>query len=144
MTREGAAVDQGIYGREETERVYLVLLERAASVLEGGRTAILDASYSTRAHRDAVRQWASDRGVSVRLIEVCCDSNVAEKRLSLRQRMDADPSDAGPDFLPISRARYEPPDEWPKANRETIWSSRSRPPVSCRAVRSRSTRTSRV
>lgn len=123
-TRPEAEVNGGIYGPEETERVYRALLERAGSVLDGGRTTILDASYSTRAHRDVVRQWASDRGIAVRLIEVCCEPEEAKRRLSERKRKDADPSDAGPDFLPISRARYEPPDEWPKGDRETIWSSR--------------------
>ena len=122
-TRQGAEVDHGIYEQDATERVYHSLLERAALVLDGGRTAILDASYSKRAHRDAVRRWASDRGTSVRLIEVRCDPEVAQRRLVARKQTDADPSDAGPDFLPVSQARFEAPDEWPKADRQTIWSS---------------------
>jgi aminoglycoside phosphotransferase family enzyme/predicted kinase len=116
-------VDQGIYEHDQTERVYRALLERAAPVLDGGRTAILDASFSRRVHREAARNWAMDRGVPIRLIEVCCDPQIAAKRLAVREREGADPSDAGPEFLPISRSRFESPDEWPESDRERIWTS---------------------
>jgi predicted kinase len=116
-------VDQGIYARAERERVYQALLERAGSVLDGGRTAILDASFSRRVDRDAARKWAMDRGVSVRLVEVRCDSQVAQRRLAARAREGVDPSDAGPGFLPISESRFESPDEWPDLDRETVGTS---------------------
>ncbi len=116
-------VDQGLYAPDQRQRVYRALLDRASSVLDGGRTAVLDASFSQRVDRDAARKWASERGVSVRLIEVRCDSQVARERLAARAREGVDPSDAGPEFLPISRSRFEPPDEWPESDRETIWTS---------------------
>lgn len=121
--RTAAKPDQGIYRTDRTDRVYRGLLERAEPVIEGGRTAILDASFSTRALRDAARAWAADRGIPIRLIEVCCDPIVAENRLRERERVDLDPSDAGPDFLPISRTRFEAPDEWPDSDHQVIWSS---------------------
>ncbi len=120
--RAAVGPDQGIYRPDQTERVYHALFERAAPVLEGGRTAILDASFSTRAQRDAARAWARDHGVAVELIEVRCDPEIARSRLQLRERKGIDPSDAGPDFLPISRERFEPPDEWPASDRQVIWS----------------------
>ena len=121
--RTAAKPDEGIYRPEQTERVYRGLLERAEPVLEGGRTAILDASFSTRAQRDAARAWAADRRIPIRLIEVRCDPIVAETRLRERERLGADPSDAGPDFLPVSRTRFEAPDEWPASSRQLVWSS---------------------
>jgi aminoglycoside phosphotransferase family enzyme/predicted kinase len=121
--RTAAHPDEGIYRPDQTDRVYRGLLERAESVVEGGRTAILDASFPKRAQRDAARAWAAERGVSIRLIEVRCDPIVAEARLHERKRLDIDPSDAGPDFLPISRARFETPDEWPTGGHEVIWTS---------------------
>jgi hypothetical protein len=57
------------------------------------------------------------------LIEVRCDPVVSEARLRERERLGVDPSDAGPDFLPISRARFETPDEWPVVDHEVIWTS---------------------
>jgi hypothetical protein len=121
--RTAAKTDEGIYRPDETERVYRGLLERAEPVIEGGRTAILDASFSTRAQREAARAWAAERGIPIRLIEVRCDPFVAETRLRDRERSGADPSDAGPDFLPISRDRFEAPDEWPASSHQVFWSS---------------------
>jgi aminoglycoside phosphotransferase family enzyme/predicted kinase len=114
--------DEGIYRPDRTENVYAALFERALPVLEGGRTAILDASFATRAHRDVAREWAAERGLPIRLIEIRCDPKVALSRLRERKRVGADPSDAGPDFLPISQARFEAPDEWPAEDHEVVWS----------------------
>lgn len=122
-TRTAAKSDEGIYRPDQTERVYQGLLERAVPILEGGRTAILDASFSKRAQRDAARAWAAERGIPIRLIEVRCDPIVAEARLRERERIGLDPSDAGPDFLAVSQARFEAPDEWPAESRQLIWSS---------------------
>jgi aminoglycoside phosphotransferase family enzyme/predicted kinase len=127
--RTAAGPDQGIYRPDQTERVYIGLLERATAIIEGGRTAILDASFSKRAQRDAARAWADGRGIPIRLIEVRCDPDIAGSRLRERERIGTDPSDAGPDFLPTSRARFEAPDEWPASDRQVIWSSRSTPPT---------------
>jgi len=121
--RTAAHPDEGIYRPDQTDRVYRGLLERAESVFEGGRTAILDAGFARRAQRDAARTWAADRGIPIRLIEVRCDPVVAEARLRERERLGVDPSDAGPGFLPISRARFEAPDEWPTGDHEVIWTS---------------------
>lgn len=118
--RSGAALDEGIYRPERSDAVYRALLERAAPVVGSGRTAILDASFSKRARRDAARAWADERGVSVRLIEVRCDEETVRARLAERTRRGTDPSDAGEDFLATSLARFEPPDEWPAADREVI------------------------
>ncbi|MCG8590089.1 MAG: AAA family ATPase [Proteobacteria bacterium] len=115
-----APPDSGIYAGGWTERVYRGLLERAAGVVEAGRTAILDASFARRAHRDAVRAWATQHGVAAQLLEVRCRPDVACARLEERSRIGTDPSDAGPDFLPLSRARFQPPDEWPAADRHVV------------------------
>lgn len=116
-----AATDEGLYRPEQTERVYQALLERAAPIIDGGRVAILDASFSKRAQRDAVRNWAAQRALPVRLVEVRCDSGEARARLRERARLGTDASDAGPEFLPISEARFESPTEWPESDRETVW-----------------------
>lgn len=115
-----AGIDEGLYDPDEVERVYAALLERAVPVVDSGRTAILDAGFATRAHRDTARVWADQRGVPARLVEVRCSADTARARLEVRARAGADPSDAGPEFLPVSLARFEPPDEWPSADREVV------------------------
>jgi aminoglycoside phosphotransferase family enzyme/predicted kinase len=111
-----SAPDEGIYRPERVEEVYRELLERASPVIESGRTAILDASYSKRAERDEARRWAGNRGLPIRLIEVRCRPEVALERLRMRTQQGTDPSDAGPGFLATSQARFESPDEWPEAD----------------------------
>jgi predicted kinase len=114
------APDQGLYRPDRKDDVYRALLERAEPVLESGRNAILDASFSRRRWRTQARAWAKERGIRIRLVEVRCDPEVALSRLRERERLGADPSDAGPDFLPVSRERFEPPDEWPENERLVI------------------------
>jgi aminoglycoside phosphotransferase family enzyme/predicted kinase len=120
-THSEAEPDEGLYTPERTEHVYRALLDRAQSVIDSGRTPILDASFSKRLTRDNVREWAAKRGLRPRLIEVCCDSENARSRLRERARAGADPSDAGPNFLPESEARFEDPVEWPEMDRQVVW-----------------------
>lgn len=108
-----AEADVGLYAPERKQAVYAALLERAAPVVESGRVAILDASYTARKQRDVVRAWAKARGVDCILIEARCDEAEARRRLERRERSGADASDAGPDFLATSLSRFEPPKEWP-------------------------------
>ena len=119
------APDAGLYSPENTEAVYDGLLERAGAVVESGRVAILDAGYARRSQRDRARQWAEARGISIRLSEVCCQRETAAQRLAERERQARDPSDAGPELLPISLERFEPPDEWPAGMRQIVHTDRS-------------------
>ncbi|HEB91651.1 MAG TPA: hypothetical protein ENI85_18895 [Deltaproteobacteria bacterium] len=125
--RVATGPDEGLYRPEQRERVYEGLLERAAPVVVSGRVAILDASFARRADRDRARAWAGQRGIPVRLVEVRCDPDRAQARLRARQEKGSDPSDAGPDFLPLSQARFEAPDEWPEEDREIVWSEDDEP-----------------
>ena len=124
--RRGDDVDRGMYAPEERAAVYRGLLERAAPVVASGRTAILDASFASRAERDRARRWARDHGVSARLVEVRCAPDEAERRLAARVRAGRDASDAGPAFLATHVARFEAPDEWPAADREVVWTHPAR------------------
>ena len=123
-TRLGDAPDEGAYRPQKIEAVYRALLDRAASIVASGRTAILDASFSCRAHRETAASWAAKRGLPATLIEVRCQSDTALERLARRQAQGQDPSDAGPDFLSISEARFERPDEWPTSDHVVVWTDR--------------------
>jgi hypothetical protein len=128
--RTEAGVDQGLYTEARREAVYADLLERAAPVADSGRLAILDASFARRRQRDEARAWAVRRGIEARLVEVRCPREVALERLRRRAARGSDPSDVGPEFLDVSLARFEPPEEWPPERRfaidtsETGWEPR--------------------
>jgi hypothetical protein len=111
--RSRDAVDQGLYAPAMGDRVYAGLLERAAPVLASGRMALLDATWSRAADREAALRFAQARGVSIRFVETRCAAAVALERLARREASGADPSDAGPAFHASSAARFEAPAEWP-------------------------------
>jgi hypothetical protein len=107
-----ADVDEGIYDARTTESTYGELLRRAKSMLELGESVILDASWSSAAHRaDASRMAAA---ASADLIEIRCDvpATLAAERIDHRARMGNQPSDATPTVAAAMRARFE---EWPSA-----------------------------
>ncbi len=111
--RRHDAPDEGLYTPANTEAVYGALLDRAEAVIESGRIAILDATFGVAKLRERARAWAGHRGVPVFLVQVQCAEDVVTKRVRRRIEQGSDPSDAGPEFVKISRARFEPPSEWP-------------------------------
>ncbi len=118
--RAGAAPQQGIYAEAHTEAVYAGLLERAAPVVASGRAAVLDATHARRSQRAAAARWAEERGVPSLLVELRCDPERTRRRLAARQAAGRDPSDAGPELLDWSLARFEATDDWPEASRHRV------------------------
>ncbi len=112
--------NQGDYTPKKRRAVYAALRSRAAEVVRSGRTAILDATFSTQEERDAVQSWARDEDVRPWLVEVTCPDDVVTERLRARKRAGSDASDAGPEHLAASRAAYETPREWPPDRRAQI------------------------
>jgi len=122
--RSGDRVDEGLYDPALGERVYAGLLERAAPVLDSGRVALLDATWSRAADRERARRFARERGARAIFIETRCAASVARERLARREAQAADPSDAGPGFHARSAARFEPPEEWPAAGLRVVQTDR--------------------
>jgi predicted kinase len=87
--------------------VYAGLLERARPVVASGRTAILDGTFGTRAHRRNARAAADALNVGVRFVETRCPPALARERLARRAAAGADPSDAGPELHAQSLAGFE-------------------------------------
>lgn len=122
----------GLYAPEVSERVYAGLRERARPVLVSGRPAILDATFSLRREREAVRALAAEVGCEVQLVEVRCAREVALRRLERRERAGDDASDAGPALYDRIAGAFEPPEEWPAERRTQIasdapdWRQRAR------------------
>ena len=105
--RVEAASAAGLYAAEAKERVYAGLLERARPVLASGRVAVLDATWSRRAHRAAARKLAGELGVPAIFFEIRCTRELALERLERREREGRDASDAGPGRYEGSVAAFE-------------------------------------
>jgi aminoglycoside phosphotransferase family enzyme/predicted kinase len=106
-TDRGGSFDE-LYSAEAKARVHRALLERAADIVASGRAAILDATWSQRGQRDAAIQWAAERGVKARVVEVRASEDEIRARLLRRSRAGSDASDAGPELLEQSRREFEP------------------------------------
>jgi aminoglycoside phosphotransferase family enzyme/predicted kinase len=122
--RGATTLDQGLYAAENTDAVYRALLERAEPVVRSGRVAILDATFARAQHRDQARGWAREHGIETLLVQVDCAEQTARERVQRRRERGTDPSDAGPELVATSRARFEAPTEWPQADRYLLASDR--------------------
>lgn len=110
----GEAVDSGRYGPAEIDRVYEVLLDRAALLNGLGESVVVDASWGSARHRDLARRTAA--ATSTEVIEFRCDAplEVACERIVARRRRGDSTSEA---TLAVARTMFtraarEP---WPEA-----------------------------
>ena len=118
--RVGGAWQKGAYSVVYSKRTYAGLLERARPVLESGRVAILDATFSRRAMREDAGRFAAELGVPAWFVEARCAADVARERLARRAAAGTDPSDAGPEHYSRSARKFESPSEWPDASRAIV------------------------
>ena len=110
-SRVRALPDEGIYAPDAVERTYAALFERARPIVNSGRVAILDATFSRRCHRAMAAELAAELGVGQRMIEVRCAPEIARERLARREAQGTSASDAGPALYGHSVARFEPVDD---------------------------------
>lgn len=114
----------GRYSDAARTAVYDRLLAEARHVVLSGRTAILDATYSRRAWRDAAAHWAAQHASGCVLVEIVADRDDVIERLTARATDANTASEAGPGLYDSMRAEFEEPAEWPQATRATVDTSR--------------------
>jgi hypothetical protein len=109
--RGDAAARTALYSAEMTERTYETLLRNVIEQIQRGRSVILDATFSRRRQRDALRARLERSGVPYRFIEAQISNDVARQRLRERDEKSDEVSDARlEDFARLNRS-YEPPRE---------------------------------
>ena len=115
-----AALDEGIYAPQLSERTYTTLVDRARLHTSFGESVVLDASWSQpqfRAMADALA-----RSTSSELVAFRCDApaDVRTARAAERAARGTDESDAGPELATVLGARFA---DWPHAT--TVDTTRS-------------------
>jgi len=115
--RAGAATDAGLYAPAWHDRTYAALLEHAEPALRSGRAVVVDATWAQQGRRSAARALAQRLGAPAWLVRVDCAEATALERVRARARRGEDPSDAGPELVAQSRARFEPLADWPETAR---------------------------
>ena len=112
-SRQGSALNQGIYSPGFTRRTYDALRDHAEKELELGRTVVLDGSYQQRAERDLLVQCAARYGAPVYFILCRCDDEETRRRLDLRAQDPHAVSDGTWDIYVQQKKKQEAPNEIP-------------------------------
>ena len=114
LDRAGAAAGS-LYTAAMSEATYARLLDAATSVLEGGWTAIVDATFLRGADRRAAYARAAVLGVPFAVLHFDAPAQVLRERLKRRAALGADASDADAAVLAAQQQAQEPlaPDEMP-------------------------------
>lgn len=107
-----APVGEGLYRAEVGDATYAELLARAEDLLARGRSVVLDASWSSAAHRGRARDLA-DRAVAD-LVELRCElaPDLVAQRIAAREALGRDASDAD---ATVAAALAAAADPWPEA-----------------------------
>jgi len=117
----------GAYSERSTDEVYDELLRRAGVVVDSGRPVVVDASFRTRAMRQAIREVALQRGVPFSFVECVCPRKICLARLKKRERGGPHESDARSELLDEFAKKYEHVVELPGAEHERLDTSRPHP-----------------
>lgn len=110
-----AAPGQGLYCEQTSERLHAHLLSAADSLLNGGYTALIDATFIRREQRRAFLELASRLDVPVRVVRCEAAESVLKARIEGRAKGGSDPSDADLSVLQwqIEHEEHFEPDEIP-------------------------------
>ncbi len=102
-----SAAGEGLYSEQATSATYDHLRELAAGVLRGGRVALVDATFLSRASRALFVQLAAGFGIKSQLIHCQAPDEVLRTRVSARARSGGDPSEADLDVLGWQRQHLQ-------------------------------------
>lgn len=97
-----------LYGAEMTARVYRRLATLAATVLQAGRSVVVDATCNTREQRDLLAAVARDAGVPLVWLELDVPAEFVLARVAARQAANTDASDASLDVVRSQLASRQP------------------------------------
>ncbi len=120
ITKASAEFGAGAYGKEWTNRTYTALVRAARVRVDEGRSVILDATWSSRAHRQRAARMAMRHGARPIFLECVCPRDVALERLARRWQAKAigalasdapsAASDGRPDLYDAQADRWQPYD----------------------------------
>lgn len=108
-------VGEGAYDAATTQRTYARLLDCAASALQGGQHAIIDATFLQRARRQQFEALARGRHCACFIVSCHAARATLERRLALRAQRADDPSEATAAVLQSQLDALEPLGELERA-----------------------------
>ncbi len=112
------------FADEATEDVYAAVLRAASAVLASGRTAILDATFPTRALRAQLRALVRSLGAELRFVECRVDETVVRRRLAARARAQRRDESEWLTLLDRFLETWEPVEELPRGQHLVVDTTR--------------------
>jgi uncharacterized protein len=101
-------LEQGLYSREASTRVYQHLAQCAADTLAGGYTTIIDATFHRREDRAHFHDFAVQLGIAACVVHCQAPPEVVRERVDARRRRGDDASDADLSVLHWQEMHREP------------------------------------
>jgi len=100
-----------VYSEQMTEQTYKQLVEHGLAAVESHGGVVLDATFSSRAHREFLRKECEKAHIRFQFVELDIDLGEIERRLKARNESTGEISDARLEDLEKLNAAYEPPSE---------------------------------
>ncbi|PEN06790.1 hypothetical protein CRI93_09130 [Longimonas halophila] len=108
--RPDAATRAQLYSADMSARTYATLADKAAERARNGESTILDATYSRRSTRNALRERLHDVSLQPIFAELTAPDEALRQRLDARTTQSDVVSDARAEDFEMLTARYEAPD----------------------------------
>lgn len=120
---------QGIYSPDFSRKTYQVLFDRALSLLNSGKSVILDGSFEKQADRQEGSALARKANADFLLIECQCSEGEIQKRLGRRAQEENEPSDGRWEIFADQKKEYEKVEGFPPGYFLPL--NTERPPEEC-------------
>lgn len=115
--RRGTAAERRrLYSATRTNDTYRELAKAAVGQPSTAHGLVLDATYSRRKHRDALRRQCASAGIAICFVEARAPHRVMLARLRARESNPGEVSDARIEDLPMLPVTIEPAKEIPAAD----------------------------
>ncbi|MEO7937947.1 MAG: MMPL family transporter [Burkholderiaceae bacterium] len=108
--RSGSAINSGIYDADAHQRVYTHLQDTARMLLAAGWSVVIDAAFLQRSERDAFRALAAECDADFAILAPHADVDELRRRITTRQALGTDASEATLDVLDKQLQWIEPLD----------------------------------
>jgi predicted kinase len=110
---QAAPFNEGLYSLNMTEKTYSKIAREAEKRILEGEGAILDATFSQKAHREKIIRLAEKHKVPLLLIDCSASEEITKGRLDQRALEGKDLSDGRWAIFLAQKAAYQPVEEIP-------------------------------
>jgi hypothetical protein len=94
LAKSGSGIGEKLYSSDTTRQTYARLAELAGQLLDAGWPVIVDATFLARWQRDALREAAHARNITLRILDFPVPLDILRQRILQRSKAGNDASEA--------------------------------------------------